>query len=204
MSPLPPEKDLPKDLSFIFDLTYKYRAIDRDMYYPGSERVENDAEHTFQLALVAWHIVETKKLPLNQEKIFKLCLAHDLVEVHSGDVPLWGSSAAQHAEKAEREQQALGKLKEQFAPNTEIAGAIEEYKARETDEAKFVYALDKLIPYTNQVFIDGKVWKNHGVTLQQVVDIHVRHALVSPHLSQYFYDIIELLKKDPERYFGKN
>ena len=194
---------MPPDLQLIIILTHKYRAIDRDMYYPGSGRVENDAEHSFQLALVAWHIIETKKLPLDQAKVFKLCLAHDLVEIYSGDVPLWGSTQAMHTEKAQREHQALLKLKDQFAPNTEIAGAIEEYKARTTDEAKFVYALDKLLPYTNQVFIEGKVWKHHGIQLQQVIDIHLKHALVSPHLSQYFYDIIELLKKDPDRYFGK-
>lgn len=194
---------MPPDLQLIIDLTHKYRAIDRDMYYPGSERVENDAEHTFQLALVAWHIIETKKLPLDQAQVFKLCLAHDLVEIYSGDVPLWGSTQTMHMEKAEREHQALLKLKDQFAPNAEIAGAIEEYKARATDEAKFVYALDKLLPYTNQVFIEGKVWKNHSIQLQQVIDIHLKHALVSPHLSQYFYNIIELLKKDPEKYFSK-
>ncbi|MCF7865427.1 MAG: HD domain-containing protein [Candidatus Pacebacteria bacterium] len=195
---------MPPDLKFIIDLTHKYRAIDRDMYYPNSNKAENDAEHTFQLVLVAWHIIETNKIPLNQEKVFKLCLSHDLVEIHSGDVPLWGSSSKSHDEKSEREQKALLKLKEDFSPNTEIVSSIEEYKARTSDEAKFVYALDKLIPYTNQVFIEGKVWKNHGVTLQQVVDIHLKHALVSPYLSQYFYTIVDLLKKDPERYFGRN
>lgn len=195
---------MPPDLKLIIDLTHKYRAIDRDMYYLGGERAENDAEHSFQLALVAWHIIETKKLSLDQARVFKLCLAHDLVEIYSGDVPLWGSTETMHTGKAEREHQALLKIKGEFAPNNEIATAIEEYKARTTDEAKFVYALDKLLPYTNQVFIEGKVWKNHGIKLQQVVDIHLKHALVSPHLSQYFYDIIELLKKDPERYFGIN
>lgn len=194
---------MPPDLQFIIDLTHKYRGIDRDMYYPNSDRVENDAEHTFQIALVAWHIIETKKLSLDQTKVFKLCLAHDLVEIYSGDVPLWGSSQTMYNEKTEREHQALLKLKDKFAPNTEITNAIEEYKVRTTEEAKFVYALDKLIPYTNQIFIEGKVWKNHGIQLQQVIDIHLKHALVSPHLSQYFYDIIELLKKDTEKYFGK-
>lgn len=189
-----------KDLKFIFDLTYKYRAIDRDMYYPGQERPENDAEHTFQLALVAWHLIESKKLPLDQAKVFKLCLAHDLVEVHSGDVPLWGATG--HDEKAEREKAAWLKLKEELSPNAEIAGAIEEYKARETDEAKFVYALDKLLPCTNQIYIEGRVWKDHQVKLQPVIEKHEKFAPICPYLSEYFYSIIEILKADPEKYFG--
>lgn len=59
----------------IFDLTHKFADIERDMYYPDPLRKENDAEHAFQLALIAWYIIDSNKITLDQNKIFKLCLA---------------------------------------------------------------------------------------------------------------------------------
>lgn len=191
-----------KELKEIFDLTYTYAGIDRDMYYPNRIRPENDAEHTFQLALVAWNIIERDNLKskLDTAKVFKLCLAHDLVEVYSGDVPLWGKTG--HEEKVAREKEALGKLRDLLGQDSEIPSAIAEYKERQTNEAKFVYALDKLIPFTNQMYIEGQVWKNHNIKLEPVVEITENFSLVSPHLTEYFQTLIERLKSVPEKYFN--
>lgn len=187
------------DLEKILTLSYSFAAIDRDLYYPGQEKPENDAEHAYQLCLLAWHIIELDGLKLDQAKVFKLCMAHDLVEVHSGDVPLWGASG--HDEKAAREHAALETLRTQFAKTPELADAIAEYKDRQTDEAKFVYGLDKLAPFLNQLRTEGKVWKAHGVTLARAVGKLEVHARASEHLKKYFDEALSYLKENEQRYF---
>jgi putative hydrolase of HD superfamily len=187
------------DLNKIISLSYKFTAIDRDMFYPNSDRPENDAEHTFQLALVAWHIIEKDNLPLNKEKVFKICLAHDLVEVYSGDVPLWGKEG--HDEKIEKEKLAIEKLKEEFSENKELIEAILEYKEKEIEEGKFVNALDKLLPFMNQLNTEGKVWKNHNVTLEQVMEKLEKHSKISTHLTKYFDEGFVFLNENRDKYF---
>jgi putative hydrolase of HD superfamily len=187
------------DLNKIISLSYKFAGIDRDMFYPNSDKPENDAEHTFQLALVAWQIIEKDNLPLNKEKVFKICLAHDLVEVHSGDVPLWAKTG--HDEKIEKERLAVEKLKEEFSENKELIEAILEYKAKESEEGKFVNALDKLLPFINQLNTEGRVWKNHNVTLEQVMEKLEKHSKISAHLNKYFDERLDFLKENKDKYF---
>lgn len=194
------------DLEKILSLSYSYANIERDMYYPERPRPENDAEHSFQLALLAWHIIELDKLKLDSLKIFKLCLAHDLVEIYSGDVPLWGNTG--HTEKAEREAKSLEKLKDIFSPPLnenpvpDLTDAIAEYKERKTDEAKFVYGLDKLLPFLNQLHIEGKVWKMHSITLNQALAKLKVHAQASEHLTKYFKEAIGYMKENEGKYFS--
>ncbi len=188
------------DLEKLIELSYSFRAVDRDIYYPGQEKAENDAEHAYQLTLLAWHVMELDGLKLDQAKVFKLCLAHDLVEVHSGDVPLWGKAG--HDEKAERELAALNTLKESFGKTPELAEAIAEYKARETDEAKFVYGLDKLIPFLNQLKTEGRIWKAHDVTLDQAVAKLEAQGKASEYLTKYFDEALAHLKANESTYFN--
>lgn len=191
-----------KDLKDIVDLSYKFAEIERDMLYPNRERPENDAEHTFQLALVAWHIMEKDKLPLDQETVFKIALAHDLVEVHAGDVPLWGKNG--HDEKDSREKEAISVLERDFPKNKEMIDAIREYKERKSDEAIFVYAVDKLVPFIQQLNTGGAIWKKHGVTLEMVLDKLGEHSKLCPALTKYFEEGIEYFKENRERYLGNN
>jgi putative hydrolase of HD superfamily len=183
-------------LKKLLDLSYSYAGIDRDLKYPNRERVENDAEHSYQLCLFAWAIIEIDKLSLDTSKVFKLCIAHDLVEVYSGDVPLWGKVG--HHEKIEREAQALQTIKEKFSETDDIASVIAEYKERMTEEAKFVYGLDKLLPFLNQLQTSGIIWKNHRITKEQVLEKTYTYAEISQHLKKYFIEAIKYFEKNTD------
>jgi putative hydrolase of HD superfamily len=183
-------------LKKLLDFSYSYAAIDRDLKYPNRERMENDAEHSYQLCLLAWAIIEMDKLSLDSSKVFKLCIAHDLVEVYSGDVPLWGKNG--HDEKIEREAQALQIIKERFNETSEIASVISEYKERTTEEARFVYGLDKLLPLLNQLQTNGIIWKNHHVTKEQVLEKLYTYAKASEYLKKYFDEAIEYFKENSD------
>lgn len=85
------------ELQTILEMSYSFSNIERDIYYPNRKKPENDTEHSSQLVLIAWYIIEIDKIKLDTAKIFKLCMAHDLVELYAGDVPLWGKKG--HEEK---------------------------------------------------------------------------------------------------------
>ncbi|MES2059548.1 MAG: HD domain-containing protein [Patescibacteria group bacterium] len=186
-------------LKKILEMSYSYASIERDIVYPNMDRGENDAEHSMQLALAAWYIVDTDRLDLDIARIFKLCIAHDLVEIYSGDVPLWGPTG--HEEKDAKERQAIETIKQNLPEIAGIPEAIEEYKARETKEAKFTAGLDKLLPLLNQIATDGRVWKYRKVSLSRALSVLEKQALITPYLAAYFDEATKELKANSAKYF---
>src|SRR6476620_4741666 len=79
-----PTKSLWRIFKFLH-LTYLFRKVEREVLYTKEERKENDLEHSAQLALLSWYIINTQNLKLDESKVFKYALAHDLVEVDAGD-----------------------------------------------------------------------------------------------------------------------
>lgn len=90
-------------------LTNSFREIKRKILIKGSSREENDSEHSFQLALLAWRIIEMGKLKLDLEKVFKYALCHDLAEVYAGDTYFY-AGPKRRQEKVIKEKAAWRKL----------------------------------------------------------------------------------------------
>lgn len=147
----------------------KFRAVIRLIHVTGEDRDENDLEHSGQMALIAIYVVDAAKLNLNLEKVLLFSLAHDLVEAYAGDVPFHqvGGEAGAQA-KHERETAALQRIAAEFPEHPMLATIIAEYEQRESPEAKFVYALDKLLPVLNIYLDNGRSWKRDGVSFEMV------------------------------------
>lgn len=185
----------------MIEMSYDFSQIERDMYFPGRERPENDAEHTFQLVLACWHIINADKLPLNKEKVFKIAIAHDLVELYAGDVPLWGKDG--HNTKDAKEKTALQIIKKVLPTDTDMTDAIAEYKESRSDEALFVRGVDKLLPFMNQLHIEGRVWKDHNLGIETVLKKLDEQMKISPYLEKYFQEGITHMKENEKKYFNK-
>ena len=74
--------ELDKILSFAAFLN-KFREVERQMKFSHNPRAENDAEHCWQLAVLAWYIISSHKLDLSLEKVLQYCLVHDIVEIYA-------------------------------------------------------------------------------------------------------------------------
>lgn len=144
-----------KDILQFTAFLQQFREVERIVYYPGSDRKENDAEHSFQLALVAWYIIDKKQLQLDVGKVLKYSLVHDLVEVYAGDTLPFDTKSIWVRTKHEREQEALQKIKQWFL-DVSLRQRIEAYEKRADEEARFVYALDKIIPEFNIMLDYGR------------------------------------------------
>jgi putative hydrolase of HD superfamily len=78
-------------LNFV-DFTIKFNQLKRTIFATGEDRLENDSEHSFQLAMVSWYIISTKRLKYNIDKVIQYALVHDLVEIYAGDTFLFRQS----------------------------------------------------------------------------------------------------------------
>lgn len=145
----------------VVEFTNLFSNIQRDLLFNGS-RVENDSEHSFQLAIVAWYLQNAFKLKLDTQKLICYALIHDLVEAYAGDVSVFDEIGRKT--KDEQEKIALEKIKSNFAEFTELVSYLEKYYQREDLEAKFVYALDKILPDLNVYLDDGNYWQTRGRT----------------------------------------
>ncbi len=176
----------------------KLREVERVILMKGSDRFENDTEHSYQLAMTAWYIITTYKLPLNVEKALKYGLVHDLVEIHAGDVFFYDQmDPAVKAQKIQKEAEALEQIKKDFADFPELAEAIEGYETKHDEESKFIYALDKLISPINIYLDGGRIWHQNEISFEKLYNNKKPKVEVSPEIGKYFDQLAEKLKQDP-------
>ena len=160
---LTPEKErLEKQIRFIVEAD-KVKNIFRQTYLADGERKENDAEHSWHLAMMAVLLQEHMEEKADLAKVMTMVLIHDLVEIDAGDTYAYDEKGAQT--KREREVKAADRI---FGLLPEDQGAYfrelwEEFEAYETPEAKFAHLLDNFQPLLLNDASGGKSWKEHGV-----------------------------------------
>lgn len=137
--------DLRRQLTFIVEVD-RMKAVLRQSVTAAVDRRENDAEHSWHLALMALVLADRAAVPVDVARVVELVVLHDLVEVYAGDTPLHDD--VDLAEQAVREADAADRLygllpAEQGA---RLRAAWEEFEAHATPEARFARAMDRLQP----------------------------------------------------------
>ncbi len=151
----------------IVHLTAQFAEIKRTVGYKKGH-LENDAEHSFQLALACWMANEQYMFGFSDELILKFALVHDLVEIYAGDTDAHADKDTL-ASKKDREARAFETLKQEYGQFADMLGAIERYENKQDEEAQLVYILDKFIadrnifvsqePYYLERKVDIAAWK---------------------------------------------
>lgn len=162
-------------------------------------RPENDVEHSYGLALTCWFLAPKIAPNLNLEKILCYALAHDTVEIHAGDTFVFGSQE-EIASKASREAAALEKLRGEWPDFTEMTTAAEGYMAKVDEEAKFVKAVDKILPVLMVNLGEKDVfWNRHKITLE--MEEENKHTIeVSDIMAPYYQKLIDWMS-DPDYFY---
>lgn len=147
-----------QDLLHFVRFIDEFRRIERKEYFVDTDRMECDGEHSFQLAMVAWYVMNAEQLSLDMTKVLKYCLAHDLVETYAGDTPVLDERGLET--KHEREAESFLRIRAEFGNKfPDLTDMIDGYEGRADAEAKFVHALDKVVPVLNAVIGSGRTWK---------------------------------------------
>lgn len=147
----------------ISELTQNFANVERIPRYQNGER-ENDAEHSFMLALAAPEVARILGLDLNMEKVMAFALCHDLIELKTGDIPTFNLTPEELTQKEQREYIAKQQLLRELPPG--IAAYLQEYEEQATDEAVFIRTLDKLLPVAVDIQGEGRrvMREDYGVT----------------------------------------
>ena len=154
-------------LAFILELDH-LKNIYRRTYVLHEDRRENDAEHSFHLAIMACILAEHAKKPVDVLHTVKMVLIHDVVEIDAGDTYCYDTEG--YKTKAAREQKAADRLFALLPEDQcrEYRALWEEFEARETPEAKFANALDRVQPMLLNFKKGGISWMEHEITAEQV------------------------------------
>lgn len=181
---------LHKQIEFIVEID-KLKHVFRQTILMDKSRRENDAEHSWHLAVMAILLKEYAAVDVDLEKVLKMVLIHDMVEIDAGDTFCYDEKA--NKDKLDRELVAAERLfcilPEDQAK--EIRELWDEFETCETPNAKFAAALDRLQPLLHNYNTDGHTWKNGNVTSDKVLARIAKVGDGAPELWEYAKGLIE-------------
>lgn len=156
-----------KQVAFIHEID-KIKYIQRKTRLFNSERQENDAEHSWHLAMMTIVLAEHSNEKIDVMKVMKMVLIHDIVEIDAGDIFLYDNKVSHTNTEAERiaAQRIFGLLPEDQAK--ELIEIWEEFEAGETIEAKFARSMDRFEPLLQNVSNNGGTWREYNVDYSRV------------------------------------
>lgn len=163
------DERLQKQLDFILEID-KEKNIFRQTHLSGHGRNENDAEHAWHMAIMAYLLQEYSNEKIDVARVMLMCLIHDVVEIDAGDTYAYdaeGLKTQKVREEAAKERLYSMLPEDQKADLTAI---FDEFEERKTPEAKFARALDNLQPLLLNNSNDGGDWRNHDVTAEKVYE----------------------------------
>lgn len=166
------------------------KRVRRQTTLLDGSRPENSAEHSWHLALYALVLAEYGG-DLDAGRVLAMVLVHDIVEIDAGDTFIYDEAG--QATKQDRERQAADRLFALLPADqaSRLRAAWEEFEERETPEARFAYALDRLQPVLHNHRTGGAAWRRHGITSEQVRAKNGAIAAGSPRLWELARSLIE-------------
>ena len=146
----------------------KMTGIYRRTMLLSEERHENDAEHSWHIAVMGLLFKEYCVEEPDVERAIKMMVVHDLIEIYAGDT--FAYDVEGNASKAEREAKAADKLYSQLPAEqgAELRSLWEEFDAMETVDAKYAACLDRLQPLLHNTLTEGHTWQNGKTVRAQV------------------------------------
>lgn len=181
---------LKQQMDFILEVD-KIKNIGRQTYLSDGKRKENDAEHSWHLALMAFLLQEHAAKSVDVTKVMIMVLIHDIVEIDAGDT--YAYDEAGHKTKEAREKAAAERI---FGLLPKDQGEYlrklwEEFEAYETPEAKYAHTLDNFQPLMLNDATDGRSWREHEVKKSQVLKRNQKTAEGSEPIMGEIHKIVD-------------
>ncbi|BDP30037.1 HD domain-containing protein [Vibrio vulnificus] len=182
---------LNKQLALLMELDKLKSVLRRTRVKSADKRLENSAEHSWHVALMALLMEEYANEPVDIGRVVKMLLLHDVVEIDAGDTFVYDAVASE--QQAEKELAAAQRLFGMLPADQgeELLQLWLEFEAAQTADAKFGKALDRIIPMLLNYHNQGQSWQEHGVTRQQALTVNQKIDLGSHVLWDKAQEIIE-------------
>ena len=185
------DERLKKQLDFALEID-KEINIFRQTHLSGHGRNENDAEHAWHMAIMAYLLKEYSNEPVDIGKVMLMCLIHDIVEIDAGDTYAYDAEnlKTQKAREDAAKERIFSILPEE--QKDELIKLFDEFEEFKTAESKFAHAMDNLQPLILNNSNGGGDWREHGVTAEQVYGRQSKTKLGSERL----YEVIDRIIKE--------
>lgn len=185
------DERLKKQLDFALEID-KEKNIFRQTHLSCHGRNENDAEHAWHMAIMAYLLKEYSNEPVDIGKVMLMCLIHDIVEIDAGDTYAYDAEnlKTQKAREDAAKERIFSILPEE--QKDELIKLFDEFEEFETAESKFAHAMDNLQPLILNNSNGGGDWREHGVTAEQVYGRQSKTKFGSERL----YDVIDRIIKE--------
>jgi putative hydrolases of HD superfamily len=135
-------------------------------------RPENSGEHSWHLALYALTLADQAEPGVDINRVIRMLLLHDIVEIDVGDVPIHSANGTAHAstQTVEAEQRAADRIFGLLPPDQRdsFRALWDEFEAAETPDARFAKSLDRVQPVMANLQSGGGTWITYNVTLDQL------------------------------------
>ena len=181
---------LQKQLDFSLEID-KEKSIFRQTHLSGHGRNENDAEHAWHMAIMAYLLHEYSNEPVDIAKVMLMCLIHDIVEIDAGDTYAYDEEGlkTQKAREDTAKERIFSLLPDD--QKEELISIFDEFESSDTPESRFVHAIDNLQPLILNNSNDGSDWKEHGVSASQIYGRQKKTAEGSEKLFEVTDQIIQ-------------
>jgi putative hydrolase of HD superfamily len=184
--------DLQRIIEFVIELD-KLKAVLRKTKPVGIERYENSAEHSWQVCLLALLLAKHARQPVDVVRVVEILLVHDIPEIDSGDLIIYqGLKEDRAAIEQEGARRIFGLLPEPQA--RWCMSRWEEYEARESKEAIFAHAVDRLMPVLHNLKNNGQSWRENKVPFEKVLAVNAVVGEVLPsvweHVQALFRELV--------------
>ena len=189
------DERLKKQLDFALEID-KEKNILRQTHLSGHGRNENDAEHAWHMAIMAYLLREYSNEPVDITRVMLMCLIHDVVEIDAGDTYAYDEEGkkTQKAREEAAKERIYSLLPED--QKEDLAAIFDEFEESKTPESKFAHAMDNLQPLMLNNSNDGGDWREHGVSAKQVYGRQSR----TKEGSEKLYEVTDqIIKKHREK-----
>ena len=179
-----------KQLAFSLEID-KLKNIFRQTHLSNNGRKENDAEHSWHMAIMAYVLKEYANERINIAKVMLMCLIHDIVEIDAGDTYAYDTESlkTQKTRENKAKERIFSILPEEQA--REFIEIFDEFENCETPESKFAHAMDNIQPLILNDSNNGGDWREHNVTMEQIYGRQIKTKLGSERLFEVTDDIIK-------------
>ena len=185
------DERLKRQLDFALEID-KEKNIFRQTHLSGHGRNENDAEHAWHMAVMAYLMREYANEEVDITKVMLMCLIHDIVEIDAGDTYAYDEEnlRTQKAREDAAKERIFSILPDD--QKEELTALFDEFEAYETPEARFAHSLDNLQPLMLNNSNGGADWVEHGVTASTIYGRQRKTALGS----QKLYEVTDQIIRD--------
>jgi putative hydrolases of HD superfamily len=155
-------------VDFILELD-RLKGVTRKTRPTGLERYENSAEHSWQIALLAYSLAPYAEAPIDLNRVVRMLLVHDVGEIDTGDTMVYVEDGWEARKVAERAAavRIFGLLP--GPPGAALLALWEEFEAGATPEARFAHAADRAMPVLLNLANEGQSWRENGISYERVV-----------------------------------